>query len=110
VPGDAHAGARRKWACYSAKSAATRRNAVARRKAPADKSVARHQGKDSAIAFNFSHCQSLILQGILEGLRLRADKIAAIEKVPNVEFPVSGVSLDLVPWHGALEVSLRLCT
>ena len=62
------------------------------------------------MAFNFSHCQSLILHGILEGLRLRADKIAAIEKVPNVEFPVSGVSLDLVPWHGALEVSLRLCT
>jgi hypothetical protein len=62
------------------------------------------------MAFSFSHCQSLILQGILEGLRLRADKIAAIEKVPNVEFPVSGVSLDLVPWHGALGVSLRLCT
>jgi hypothetical protein len=62
------------------------------------------------MAFNFSQCQSLILQGILEGLRLHADKIAAIEKVPNVEFPVSGVSLDLVPWHGALGVSLRLCT
>jgi hypothetical protein len=62
------------------------------------------------MAFNFSQCRSLILQGILEGLALRADKIAAIEKVPNVEFPVNGVSLDLVPWHGALGVSLRLCT
>jgi hypothetical protein len=63
------------------------------------------------MAFNFSQCQSLILQGILEGLRLRADKIAEIaadEKIPNVEFPIDGVSLDLVPWHGGLGVSLRL--
>jgi hypothetical protein len=41
---------------------------------------------------------------------LSADEIAAIEKVPNLEFPVNGVSLDLVPWHRALGVSLRLHT
>jgi hypothetical protein len=60
------------------------------------------------MAFNYANCRSLILQGILEGLRFRADKIATIEKVPNVEFPINGVSLDLVPWHSALGVSLRL--
>src|SRR5262245_47623907 len=62
------------------------------------------------MAFNFSQCRSLILEGILEGLQASADVIAAIGKVPNLEFPVNGVSLDLVPWHGALGISLRLCT
>src|SRR5690349_968844 len=62
------------------------------------------------MAFNYAKCRSLILQGILGGLPFGADKIAAIEKVPNVEFPVNGVSLDLVPWHRALGVSLRLCS
>src|SRR5262249_35251313 len=65
--------------------------------------------KIGAMAFSFSECRSLILEGILEGLRLRANEIAAIEKAPNVKYPVNGVSLDLVPWHGAIGLSLRLC-
>jgi hypothetical protein len=61
-----------------------------------------------AIAIIFSQGRSLILQGIFEGLRSRADGIATIEKVPNLEYPVNGVSLDPVPRHSAPGVSLRL--
>jgi hypothetical protein len=65
------------------------------------------------MAFDYSQCHSLILDGILEGLRLRADEVAEIAaevKSPQVEFPIDGVSLDLVPWHAALGVSFRLHT
>jgi hypothetical protein len=58
------------------------------------------------MAFNFPRCRSLILQGILKGIRLRADEIASIAK----EDEVTGISLDLVPWHRALGLSLRQCT
>ncbi len=64
----------------------------------------------SPMAFNFSQCRSRILEGVLAGLRLRADRIAEIAaevRVPGVEYPIDGVSLDLVPWHAALGVSFR---
>src|ERR1051325_11255114 len=63
------------------------------------------------MAFNFAQCRSLILEGVLEGLRQRANEIAAIAaevKGLHAEFPIDGVSLDLVPWHAALGLSFRL--
>jgi hypothetical protein len=58
------------------------------------------------MAFHFSRCRDLILQGILAGIRSSADKIASIAKVEVV----TGISLDLVPWHGALGISIRRST
>lgn len=55
------------------------------------------------MAFNYSRCRSVILQGILAGIRLTSDKIERIAK----EEQVNGISLDLVPWHRALGLSLR---
>jgi hypothetical protein len=55
------------------------------------------------MAFVFSQCRDLILHGILAGIRLRADDIARIA----LEKQASGVSLDLVPWHGAIGLSIR---
>src|SRR5262245_57787860 len=68
------------------------------------------------MAFSFSQCQSVLLQGILAGIRFRADKIDSILREILEErsgavvssCPVTGVSLDIAPWHGALGLSLRL--
>lgn len=54
------------------------------------------------MAFRFSRCRDLIVQGILAGIRLRADEIASIAKEH-----VTGISLDLVPWHSAIGLSFR---
>ena len=58
------------------------------------------------MAFNFSRCQGLILEGILAGIRACAGTIACAAK----EEQVTGISLDLVPWHRALGLSIRQCT
>jgi hypothetical protein len=55
------------------------------------------------MAFSFSRCRAVILQGILDGIQLRAQEIARIA----TEEEVTGISLDLVPWHRALGLSLR---
>jgi hypothetical protein len=55
------------------------------------------------MAFVFSQCRDLILHGILAGIWLRTDAIARIA----LEKQASGVSLDLVPWHSALGLSIR---
>jgi hypothetical protein len=56
------------------------------------------------MAFSFFRCRAVILQGILDGIRLRAQKIAGVAKEQD---QVTGISLDLVPWHRALGLSLR---
>jgi hypothetical protein len=58
------------------------------------------------MAFSFSRCQDLMLQGILAGIRQSAGDIARIGK----EQQVTGISLDVVPWHQALGLSMRQCT
>ncbi len=58
------------------------------------------------MAFNFARCQDLILQGILAGIQLRAEKLARIA----AEAQVTGIALDLVPWHRALGLSIRQAT
>lgn len=58
------------------------------------------------MVFSFSQCRALILQGILAGIKLRADEIVNIVK----EAQVTGISLDLVPWHSALGLSIRQYT
>ena len=55
------------------------------------------------MAFGFSRCRDLILQGILAGIQQRADEIARIAR----ESRVTGISLDLVPWHRGLGISIR---
>jgi hypothetical protein len=58
------------------------------------------------MAFSFSRCRELILEGILAGIKLRADEIVSIAQ----EEQVTGISLDLVPWHCVLGLSIRQCT
>jgi hypothetical protein len=55
------------------------------------------------MAFSIRRCRDIILRGILAGIELRAEKIAAIAR----EAQVTGISLDLVPWHSALGISIR---
>src|SRR5205814_454799 len=62
------------------------------------------------MAFDFSQCRSILLQGILDALDARASVIAAIKRIPNVEFPISGIALDMAPWHGGVGLSLRQVT
>ena len=59
------------------------------------------------MAFDFSQCRSVLLQGILDALDARASVIASIKRIPNVMFPISGISLDMAPWQGAVGLSLR---
>jgi hypothetical protein len=54
------------------------------------------------MAFDFSRCRSVLLQGILDALTSRAGVIASIKRIPNVEFPISGISLDMAPWQGGI--------
>jgi hypothetical protein len=60
--------------------------------------------KGLAMAFSFSRCRAVILQGILKGIRLRARKIA---RIATEQETVTGISLDLVPWHREVGLSLR---
>src|SRR3989442_2672918 len=66
--------------------------------------------RGKGMAFSFSQCRSVLLQGILDALDDRATEIASIEQIQNVEFPVSGISVDMAPWHGAVGLSLRLAS
>jgi hypothetical protein len=53
-------------------------------------------------------CGRAILTAIADGLRERADYIAAIPRTSNGQVPVTGIALELSPWHGAFALSLRL--
>lgn len=59
------------------------------------------------MAFDFARCRSVLVQGILDALNSQASVIASITRTPNVEFPISGISLDMAPWHGGIGLALR---
>lgn len=53
-------------------------------------------------------CREAILDAILDSLGERADYISSIERTANGRIPVTGIALELMPWHGGLGLSLRL--
>ena len=53
-------------------------------------------------------CREAILAAIIDSLHERRDYIASIERTANGDMPVSGIALELFPWHGCLGLSLRL--
>jgi hypothetical protein len=60
------------------------------------------------MGFNQDECRRLLLEGILGALEAKAADIQAIGRTVHGECPISGVSLDMAPWHCALGLSLRL--
>src|SRR5262249_52901700 len=60
------------------------------------------------MAFDFSEGYSVLVQGIVDAQAARANVIAGIKRIPNIEYPISGVALDLAPWHGGIGLSFRL--
>src|SRR5262245_48980127 len=66
----------------------------------------RRPGATRVMAFNYRRCRDIILEGILAGIKLCAEEIAVIAR----EARVTGISLDLVPWHSALGISIRQVT
>ena len=56
----------------------------------------------------YAACRDAILAAIIDALHERAGYIASIERTANGDMPVSGIALELFPWHGALGLSLRL--
>ena len=61
------------------------------------------------MGFDFAECRAVILQGVLAALRPRADAVRAIEQAGGGRLPsITGVALDLTPWHGGVGLALRL--
>jgi len=61
------------------------------------------------MTFDFTTCRRVLLKGVLAGLRSRAKKIQTIERGGGGQLPtITGVSLDLAPWHGGVGLSLRV--
>jgi hypothetical protein len=54
--------------------------------------------------FNFTQCRRVLLQGVLDALRYKARAIKAIDKDDSI----TGVALDLAPWHGGVGLALRI--
>lgn len=59
------------------------------------------------MAFRFVQCRDLVLKGILAAIRASAEELASIAKEPAA---VTGISLDIVPWHRAIGLSIRQAT
>lgn len=59
------------------------------------------------MAFSISQCRSMLLQGILDALSHCVETIATIPRIPNIAFPISGISLDMAPWQGGIGLSVR---
>lgn len=53
-------------------------------------------------------CQGAILNAILDLLHEREDYINSIERTARGELPITGIALELFPWHQGLGLSLRL--
>lgn len=53
-------------------------------------------------------CREAILTAIIDSLRERTDYILSINRTACGDLPVSGIALELFPWHGGLGLSLRL--
>ena len=56
----------------------------------------------------YEACREALLTAIIDALQERADYIASIERTANGDVPVTGIALELFPWHSILELSLRL--
>lgn len=52
-------------------------------------------------------CKSAISFAIVDALNDRVDYIAEIERTGRGELPISGIALELFPWHSSLGLSLR---
>lgn len=57
--------------------------------------------------FDFDDCRRVLIDGMLDALRSRTDAVKAIERTGRGDLPVTGVSLDLAPWHGGVGLALR---
>lgn len=61
------------------------------------------------MTFDFTACRRVLFQGVMAGLRSQAKKIQAIERGGGGQLQtITGVSLDLAPWHGGVGLSLRI--
>lgn len=56
----------------------------------------------------FDACKIATLHAILDALRERSEYIASIERSANGDMPVTGIALELFPWHGSFGLSLRM--
>jgi hypothetical protein len=62
----------------------------------------------SPLTQQYETCREAILAAIIDSLNERADYIASIQRTARGSVPVSGIALELFPWHGGLGLSLRL--
>jgi hypothetical protein len=63
----------------------------------------------AGMGFDFDECRVLILRGVIAALRSRGAEVEAIERAGGGHHPtVTGVALDLAPWHGGVGLALRL--
>src|SRR5436309_15189966 len=53
-------------------------------------------------------CGLLLFTGALEALIDSAEALGSIERDARGEIPVTGISLDIFPWHAAVSMSMRL--
>lgn len=52
-------------------------------------------------------CREAIQTAIIDSLHERADYIASIERTARGDIPITGIALELFPWHASLGLSLR---
>lgn len=52
-------------------------------------------------------CKTAINSAIVDALNDRKDYIAQIERTGRGELPITGIALELFPWHSSLGLSLR---
>jgi hypothetical protein len=57
---------------------------------------------------DFIECQYVLFDATSNVLRESSPYINSIERTARGDLPVTGLSLDLYPWHGAITLSLRL--
>ncbi|TWT92606.1 hypothetical protein [Neorhodopirellula pilleata] len=55
-------------------------------------------------------CRDGIFAAIIDVLHERSEYITSIERTARGELPITGIALELSPWHGGLGLSLRLST
>lgn len=61
-----------------------------------------------SLKHQFDACSDAIQIAIVDSLRERADYVSSIQRTINGRIPVTGIALELFPWHGGLGLSLRL--
>src|SRR4051794_23663819 len=73
--------------------AAPRRRALPARTPP---------GRSPMRPVDFSECRAVILCGVLVALREREGAVRGLKRTGRGELPITGVALDLAPWHGGV--------